>query len=251
MDDKLRSRISLLYKVFTKYSGNRNMLGSPNYGSSANEWNEELFSKPLNELDEDDLSRFTGKVITTWGTKDDLKHFLPRILELTAEYRTPYEIWIALNKLELANWNDWEVNEKDAIIEYLESLLENLLNDNSNLAEINFIDYFTSIIYFHPNFEKLLKSLEKSKSKAKYKHLSNLILEQGDLILKKGKIDGFNKTYKNVYELKNWFLRKSLAEEFISAYFKFEAEEFAERISWAEQIISNEIKNAENKVQNG
>jgi hypothetical protein len=248
MDNKLKSNISRLYKIFANYTGNRNMVGSPNYGDSIIEWNKELFSKPLNDLDEDDLSRFTGKAITTWGTKDDLKHFLPRILELTAEYRSPYEIWITFQKLNLANWIEWESIEKVAILEYLELLLVSLINDDTTLAEVNFIDYFTAISYFYPNFNEVLKILEDSQSKAKYMHIANLIVEQSELILEKGKIDGFLKTEKNVRELQNWLLRSSLIEELSQAYFKYEDEEFADRISWAEQILTHKTKNAENKV---
>lgn len=245
MNNNLRSAIQDLYTVFSKYPGNRNMEGSPNYGSSIVEWNQSLFSKSLAKLSDDDLSRFVGKAMTTWGGVGDLKHFIPRILELTAQYQTPYEIWIALDKLELANWKDWEENEKKAILNYLESLLENILNDESDLAEVNFIDYLTSIIYFYPYFDKLLIILEKSISKAKYKHLSNFIVEQSELIFRKGKIDGFKKYDKNVKEFQYWLVRSSFIQELSSAFFKYEREDFAHKISWAEQLLSNEIKNAE------
>ncbi len=57
------------------------------------------YSQNHEKLNEDDLSRFTGKAMTTWGNANDYKHFLPRIFELTAELKTPYEIWIAFDKL--------------------------------------------------------------------------------------------------------------------------------------------------------
>lgn len=250
MNDNLKLAIKNIYTVFLSYAGNQNMKGSPNYGNSVNEWNKKLFSKPLTVLNEGDLSKFTGKVITTWGNVNDLKHFLPRILELTAEYKTPYEIWITLDKLEFANWKDWIEEEKIAIIDYLESLFDYLLNDESSLAEWNFTDYFTSIIYYHPNFNKLIELLEENKSKAKYMHLSNFIIEQGELIFRKGKINGFKTFDRNAMELKNWLLNGSLVQEFSESFFKYENEDFSDRLSWTEQILSNEIKNAENKVQN-
>ena len=80
MTERLKNSIEALYETFQRYLSNSNMNGSPVYGH-LNEWNKELFSKPLRELDEDDLSRFAAKAITTWGNTNDYKHFLPRIFE--------------------------------------------------------------------------------------------------------------------------------------------------------------------------
>lgn len=245
MRNKLTEIIKQLYRVFSNYPGNPQMTGISAYGEKIKDWNRALFSKPLSELNDDDLSRFTGKVMTTWGGIDDLKHFLPRMLELTAIYKTPYEIWILFNKLELADWNNWPTKEQLVLKNYLAALLENLINDDSKLAEYDFIDYFTSILFHYPLFQELLQVLDASKSKAKYKHLSNLIIEQGDLIFRKGKIDGFYKTDKYVKALQSWLSSKAFLEELSQAYFKYEQEAFAEKISWAEQIIhhaSNGLK---------
>ena len=65
-------------------------------------WNQNIFSKPLKKLTQDDLPRDTGKAMTIWGNSRNFKHFLPRILELTTELKTPYEIWIAFDKIEMA-----------------------------------------------------------------------------------------------------------------------------------------------------
>ncbi len=98
MTSRLKNSINELYETFKKYHSNSNMIGSSNY-NDLGKWNKELFAKPLTELNEDDLSIFTAKVMTTWGCENDFKHFLPRIFELTAELKTPYEIWIAFDKL--------------------------------------------------------------------------------------------------------------------------------------------------------
>jgi len=43
----------------------------------------DLTSRPLGELD-DELNLFTSNALTTWGDVEDLKHFLPRLLERAA-----------------------------------------------------------------------------------------------------------------------------------------------------------------------
>ena len=60
MPKKIQDTIDKLYEVFSKYPGNSKMLGSPNYGN-IDKWNTDLFSKPLTELDEEDLSLFTER----------------------------------------------------------------------------------------------------------------------------------------------------------------------------------------------
>ena len=247
MTEKLKHNIENLYKVFAKY-GATEMTGSPLYEDLL-KWNKELLSKPLRELDEDDLSRFTGKAMTTWGSVNDYKHFLPRIFELTAELRTPYEIWIAFDKLTLAEWKNWPKEEQNVIHDYMIVLWENIVNDNSKKAEWEFKDYFSSIAHFYPNFTDLLKIWTESDSKAGIKHLSEFIVNEQTTLFDRKKISGFYDQKENAEEFINWILSDKILNKFQQKYFEFETEGFAEKISWAEQIITTEQKNkALNKV---
>lgn len=79
MTEKLKNSVEKLYETFEKYHSGPTMIGSPNY-DDLRTWNRLIFKKPLRELDEDDLSRFTGKAITTWGNANDYKHFFLEFL---------------------------------------------------------------------------------------------------------------------------------------------------------------------------
>jgi hypothetical protein len=240
MTEKLKNNIENLYKVFEKY-GATNMTGSPLYDDLTN-WNKEIFSKPLRELDEDNLSRFTGKAITSWGDTNDYKHFLPRIFELTAELKTPYEIWIAFDRLSLAEWQNWDEQEQNVIKEYMIALWENILNDNSEKAELEFQDYFSAIAHFYSNFTVILEIWSTSESKAGIKHLANLVVNEKTSIFERKKITGFYDKTENVDELINWILSDKIYDKIQRKFFEFETENFAEKISWAEQIITIERK---------
>ena len=240
MTERLNHSIENLYKVFAKY-GATDMTGSPLY-EDLPKWNKEILSKPLRELDEDDLSRFTGKAMTTWGSPNDYKHFLPRILELTAELRTPYEIWIAFDKLTLAEWQNWTEEEQNVIHNFMIFLWENIVNDNSEKAEWEFKDYFSAIAHFYPNFTDLLNIWTESESKAGTKHLANLIVDEQTTLFDRKKISGFYDKTENVEELIKWILSDKILDKIQRKYFEFETEDFAEKISWAEQIITNERK---------
>lgn len=247
MTEKLKHSIENLYKVFEKY-GATDMTGSPLY-EDLPKWNKEILSKPLRELDEDDLSRFTGKAMTTWGSANDYKHFLPRIFELTAELRTPYEIWIAFDKLILAEWQTWTEEEQKVVNEFMITLWESIVNDNSEKAEWEFKDYFSAIAHFYPNFTDLLEIWTQSESKAGIKNLAGFIVDEQTTLFDRKKISGFHDQKENTEELINWILSDKTLNKLEKKYFEFESESFAEKISWAEQIITTERKSkAHNNV---
>ena len=72
MTGRLKDSIENLYETFGKYHSGPIMSGSPNY-NDLGIWNRLIFEKPLRELGEEDLSRFTKKAITTWGNANDYK----------------------------------------------------------------------------------------------------------------------------------------------------------------------------------
>ena len=247
MTDKLKHNIENLYKVFAKY-GATDMTGSLLY-EDLPKWNKEIFSKPLEELDENDLSRYTAKAMTTWGSANDYKHFLPRIFELTAELRTPYEIWIAFDKLNLAEWQNWIEEEQNVIHDFMIVLWESIVNDDSNKAECEFKNYFSAIAHFYPNFIELLNIWAKSESKAGIKHLVGYIVDEQTTLFDRKRINGFHDQKENAEEFINWVLSDTILDKIQQKYFEFETEIFAEKISWAEQIITTERKSkAHNKV---
>jgi hypothetical protein len=243
MNTRLKNNISSLYKIFEKYPSNIKMNGSPLYGEKLIEWNKELLSKPLNELTETDLSRFTGKVITTWGDIDDFKHFLPRIFELTAELKTPYEVWITFDKLTLAEWTSWDIAEQQVVQEFMLALWENLLNDGSVKAECEFQNYFSALANFYPKFIDLITIWSNLNSKSSIKHLSNLLINEQHSLFDRNKISGFYSKMENAEELKSWLLSDTILNLLQNKYFEYEKENFAQKISWAEKIITNERQN--------
>ena len=180
--------------------------------------------------------------MTTWGSANDYKHFLPRIFELTAELRTPYEIWIVFDKLTLADWTNWNENEQKSIHEFMIALWESIVNDNSEKAEREFRDYFLAIAHFQPNFNDLLDIWTESESKAGVKHLAKLLVEEKTSIFDRKKISGFYDKNENMEEFITWVFSDKMLEKIQQKYFEFETESFAEKISWAEQIITMERK---------
>jgi len=246
MTSQLKASVDKLYTVFSEYEGNLNMQGSPIY-ANLEIWNKKLFSKPLRDLNATDLCRFTGKAMTTWGNVNDFKHFLPRIFELTAQLDTPYEIWVAFEKLEYGGWHSWEDVEKEIVLQYMISLWDSLLKDGSEEAQGFFQDYFSAIAYFYPSFNDLLLIWEKDTSKTAIFHLANFIFQQRENIFDKGFLEGFYRKTEHIENLKNWLLSDQIMSRLEKAFFRFEDERYSDTISWAEKILTDEKRN---KAQN-
>jgi hypothetical protein len=241
MTDRLKISIEKLYDIFAKYQGLSKLEGSPLY-DDLETWNKQLRSKKLRELTDDDLSLFAGKVILTWGDENDYRFYLPRILELTAELKTPYDIWTLYSRLEDANWKTWNADEQTAINDFTIELWNNLLIDDSEKAEWEFKDYFHSIAYFYPDFTEILKVWETNISFASIKHLTNYIFEERQHLFDNNYIDSIEKNTKNIEQFKTWLTSDNILTKIEKAFYDNEKKEIAERLSWVEQILTNEKK---------
>lgn len=241
MTDRLKISIEKLYDIFAKYQGLSKLEGSPLY-DDLETWNKLLRNKKLKELTGEDLSLFAGKIILTWGDENDYRYYLPRILELTAELKTPYDIWTLYSRLEDANWKTWNAEEQTAINDFTIELWNNLLNDNSEKAEWEFKDYFHSIAYFYPDFTEILKFWETNNSFSSVKHLTNYIFEERQHLFDNNYLNSIEKNTKNIEQFKTWLTSDNIIKKIEKAFYDNEKNEIAERLSWVEQILRNEKK---------
>ncbi len=241
MTDRLKISIEKLYDTFAKYQGLSKLEGSPLYRDLGT-WKKELRSKKLRELTDEDLSRFAGKIILTWGDENDYRCYLPRILELTAELKTPYDIWTLYSRLEDANWKTWAIEEQTAINNFTLELWNNLLNDNSEIAESEFIDYFHTIANFYPDFSQVLKVWETNDSFAAVKHLTNYIIEKQQYLFDNKYIYYIVVNIKHIEQFTTWLTSDKIIEKIEKAFYDNEKSEFAKQLSLVEQILTNEKK---------
>lgn len=79
-DNSLIEAIEALYRAFSNYPLHKHVEGCPCCIAESDKML--LESKPLRQLSSSDLSRYSFKAMTTWGDKNDFRHFLPRIFEL-------------------------------------------------------------------------------------------------------------------------------------------------------------------------
>src|SRR5687768_7110520 len=126
MTPELSGAIQDLYAVFRRYRS-VSFEGCPDCTSPAE--TARLAAPLLRELNPDDLARYAFKAMTTWGTIDDFKHFLPRIFDLLAQ--TGGGSWIepeiVFGKLPYGKWTTWPRRERDALLAYMDALWNDIL----------------------------------------------------------------------------------------------------------------------------
>lgn len=227
MSGQLNEAIRNLYKVFAVYTGNINMTGSPMYTDLA-EWNRALFSKSLQQLNSKDLVVFTGKTMSTWGDIDDFKHFLPRLLELTAQLDAPFDVGVLYKKIEYGHWESWKEEERNAITAFNLALWNDLLTNDSSEAEMQFESYFEAIADLHPNLNELLSIWSENNSYGSIMHLAYYIHDIFNRLFMKTSV-GLKEDHIN--EFKTWLISGPVIGKLTDGFFSHERTGAAERIS--------------------
>jgi hypothetical protein len=131
----LDAAIERLYVVFARYGRPAVVAGCPCCVGAADQ--ARLHARPLRALGEEELRRYAFKALTTWGTEDDLRHFLPRILELVARDGLGVDPQTVLGKLAYGHWERWPEDERVAIRAFLDAWLdETLRTDRGELGAV-------------------------------------------------------------------------------------------------------------------
>ena len=140
MAPELKTAITNLYTTFAQYPFRPEIDGCPCCVTAQDQ--QKLSAKALNLMESEDLSHYSFKAMTTWGDVEDFKHFLPRLLDLSATTGLAYGYEVVLGKLEYAKWNDWEETEKDAIRAFLLAWWTESVTKEVGLL-VDFVDLYT------------------------------------------------------------------------------------------------------------
>lgn len=113
--------IEALYDVFEGYPLRPRIDSCPHCELEAAE--RRLHMRPLRDLTWADLGIYAFKALTSFGDRDDLRHFLPRVLELYVvdHAGAPHTLFMFFHKLHVARWETWPADETAAIRRFLEA----------------------------------------------------------------------------------------------------------------------------------
>jgi len=81
-----------------------------------------LLAAPLPDLPFDSLANYSFKAMTTQGSVNDFKYFLPRLLEGITQETYRYDPEILFGKLRYGKWLTWDDTEIRAIRKYMKAM---------------------------------------------------------------------------------------------------------------------------------
>lgn len=226
-----------LYSVFSSYAKPNRVIGSP---ITTNEGDDiRLLAKPLKSLTIEDFGTYPFKAITTWGTVEDFKYFLPRILELSYYSFSLVDDSIFFDKILYSDWQNWREDEKKVFEEYLLGMW----NDASQLPEQNLqkIEILTKYLnYFIKDIEHLVRTWAKQWIEDENERLFETLV----MYLNTNWIDIFYE-YKPHHSFLKVIIESNLCERLEIAFYKYEKSKpkFAEQISDCEQKLSYYLSN--------
>ena len=123
----MRDDLARLYSVFARYPRPTRIESCPcctREGDVA-----ALHSRPLTELTDDDLSLFAMKAITTMGSVDDLRHYLPRMIELASDGAACVDVQRIGQKLDVGEVTTWPADERAALEAWVRAQFDLVLDE--------------------------------------------------------------------------------------------------------------------------
>lgn len=234
MTDELKIAIEDLYKTFAIYPFKSSMEGCPCCVSNADK--EQLHTKQLRQLEEEDLSRYAFKAMTTWGDTDDFKHYLPRIFELLATTNFIVDTFVVLGKLDYGKWRTWTENEQKSITYFLLAWWTNLIKNKSYFDK----EAFTEIYKLTGNINQLLDRWKINFDDNSFKNFVELIYDYyNDLTNKKKEFKELDEV--SIKKLIEWIKLNSGKLENGFFYFEEKDKELAEKISTTLYIFERTV----------
>jgi hypothetical protein len=156
--DALRQAIELLYETFARHPRPVHVDFCP-CGCTKPEETARLLFKPLRELAFKDTNSYVFSAMTTQGTEDDFRYFLPRLLEGIAT-DADYYAEVLFSKLPYAMWSTWPEDERAAVHTYLRALWPKALSSFPLRDELPSFPDIESMLVCIAQTDKLLPYLE-------------------------------------------------------------------------------------------
>lgn len=167
----------------------------------------------------EDLTRFAFKAMTTWGTVEDYKHYLPRILELAA---TPEgRAWpgmayhVILDKLEYGAAGTWPAVEQQALAAYWDAALRATL-DVADYAGL-FAETLQELLPVRPDVASVLAHLAADERPSAVIQTASLVLGTAPQLHRVGRLHAWPDAPETAV-LEGW-LREPARIEYLEAAF--------------------------------
>lgn len=229
-----KSALEALYATFNRYDGTH-LEGCPHCISF--EDSAALRRAPVRRLG-GELHRYLFKAMTTWGTEEDFKHFVPRLLEL---YASSADGWLLCDKLACARWRSWPELERGAVEGYLLSLWrERLVEDGPPLPGVALLDTMLSLgLDLGPyDLRTKLEAWRSAQSRESTRSLARFVLEHGDALFWPSPSTGRPTLWQArpaiAAEVRAWLLEPATRARLEASFLEHGDDEVARAFDWIE-----------------
>jgi hypothetical protein len=236
LDDALEA----LYAAFCGYHGTH-IEGCPHCVSF--EDNAALRRAPLRQLGAE-LERYLFKAMTTWGTEEDFKHFVPRLLEL---YASSTDAWLLCDKLAYARWRSWAEHEQLAIERYLLARWQNkLAQDGPPLPGDALLETMVTLnLDIAPyDLRTKLEAWRSEESRESAQHLARFVLDHGAALfwpsLSVGRPTLWQARSEIAAEVGAWLLEPGTRERLEASFVTHGDDKVARAFDWLEAVAQQQ-----------
>jgi len=198
-----------------------------------------LLSKPLRELTTEDVTRYSWKALTTWGTVEDFKHFLPRLFELMAtDECSAIEPEVLLSKLRLAEWHTWQKDERRSVAQFLDAVWQDCLTAEAGSVWVH--ELLCGIGHSVDELMPFLRAWIKCNNKAGYAHLVHFIDWNLATIIKRRHLRNsfWSDAPKQMMQVVDWLLNSSTAQELEDIFTAQSGSDFSSEVAMAFDRVS-------------
>ncbi|WP_299883233.1 hypothetical protein [uncultured Lacinutrix sp.] len=228
MKPQLEKLTNQLYNTFSKYSIKGDLRDRSCDCCVTDEEIRVLLSKPLKDLNDDDIGHFSRSAISTFGHVEDFKHFLPRILELMQDPNSDtLDDFTTFEKLNYSEWETWDRNEIITIDNYLLKLWEDVItNENATFHQIGCV---LNIVSKYTGLNKALSIWKNKESSNSTLFIAESIVNGLQYYISKEIIS----------DLTYWFYKDIILFRIEKEFFNTKDEDLASTLSIAHSIIEN------------
>jgi hypothetical protein len=182
---ELSVAIADLYEMFARYPLPNDT--RPDGICAGSEDDARLRSKPLRRLSWEDFGVYPIYAARHWGDRDTLRHFIPRMLELTAsplgwqsDELYPDSFFLYFSTLE---WRNWTLDEQLAVEEFVRSLWFNVVQRTEyRMCGVRVTDWLTGLFYAVADMSMYIQVWQSNPSTAAALAVAEIIAERPSLV---------------------------------------------------------------------
>ena len=149
-----------------------------------------LLRAPLCEATGDDLEHYAFKALTTWGGISDLKHFIPRLLDLARNDALPVEHFVVAGKLGLARLCEWPEVERCAVEAFYLAWWESLLAQPPSPKGLSAFELLRDLVIAGLDAGLFLQAWEARDDVTGGLHLARFAVAAAGSLEKRGRLTG-------------------------------------------------------------